>query len=78
MELPDPLTIQHCIQTQGSLINVNYKWREWFANATQKKEDPTLKYSLEGLTDTEVEVPILCSPDAKSWLIGKDPDSGKD
>ena len=32
------------------------------------------KYS----TDTEVEVPIIWSPDAKSWLIGKDPDAGKD
>ena len=29
-------------------------------------------------TDAEVEVPILWSIDAKSWLIGKDPDAGKD
>ena len=28
--------------------------------------------------DTEAEAPILWSPDAKSWLIGKDPDAGKD
>ena len=27
---------------------------------------------------TEAEVPILWSPDAKSWLIRKDPDAGKD
>ena len=26
----------------------------------------------------EAEVPILCPPDAKSQLIGKDPDAGKD
>ena len=31
-----------------------------------------------GRTDTEAETPILWPPDAKSWLIGKDPDSGKD
>ena len=31
-----------------------------------------------GRTDVEVEIPILRLPDAKSWLIGKDPDSGKD
>ena len=31
-----------------------------------------------GTTDPEVEAPILCLPDAKSWLIGKDPDSEKD
>ena len=31
-----------------------------------------------GRTDTETEAPILWPPDAKSWLIGKDPDAGKD
>ena len=31
-----------------------------------------------GRTDAEVEAPILWSPDAKSWLVGKDLDAGKD
>ena len=31
-----------------------------------------------GRTDTEVETPILWPPDAKSWLIGKVPDAGRD
>ena len=31
-----------------------------------------------GRTDAEDEAPILWPPDAKSWLIGKDPDAGKD
>ena len=31
-----------------------------------------------GRTDTEAEAPILWPPDAKNWLIGKDPDVGKD
>ena len=31
-----------------------------------------------GRTDAEAETPILWSPDAKSWLTGKDPDAGKD
>ena len=31
-----------------------------------------------GRTDAEAETPILGPPDAKSWLIGKDPDAGKD
>ena len=31
-----------------------------------------------GRTDTEAQAPILWSPDAKNWLIGKDPDAGKD
>ena len=31
-----------------------------------------------GRTDVEAEIPILWPPDAKSWLIWKDPDVGKD
>ena len=30
-----------------------------------------------GRTDVEAETPILWPPYAKSWLIGKDPDAGK-
>ena len=31
-----------------------------------------------GRTDVEAETPILWPPDAKTWLIWKDPDAGKD
>ena len=31
-----------------------------------------------GRTDVETETPILCPPDVKSRLIGKDPNAGKD
>ena len=31
-----------------------------------------------GRTDAETETPILWPPDAKNWLIGKNPDAGKD
>ena len=31
-----------------------------------------------GRTDAEAEAPILRPPNAKNWLIGKDPDDGKD
>ena len=31
-----------------------------------------------GRTDAEAEVPILWPPDAQNWLIGKDPNAGKD
>ena len=31
-----------------------------------------------GRTDAEAETPVLCPPYAKSWLIGKDSDAGKD
>ena len=31
-----------------------------------------------GRTDAEADTPILWPPDAKNWLLGKDPDAGKD
>ena len=31
-----------------------------------------------GRTDAEAEAPVLWPPDAKRWLISKDPDAGKD
>ena len=31
-----------------------------------------------GRTDAEAETPLLWPPDANNWLIGKDPDAGKD
>ena len=48
----------------------------------RRSNQPILKeispvYSLEGLM-LKAEIPILWPPDAKTWLIGKDPDAGKD
>ena len=31
-----------------------------------------------GRTDAKAETPVLCPPHAKSWLIGKDSDAGRD
>ena len=31
-----------------------------------------------GRTDPKAEAPILWPPDVKNWLVGKDPDAGKD
>ena len=31
-----------------------------------------------GRTDAEAEIPILWPPGVKNWLLGKDPDTGKD
>ena len=33
---------------------------------------------LFGRADAEAEAPIIWPPDSNSWLIGKDPDAGKD
>ena len=38
----------------------------------------TIISHITGRTDAESETPIHWSPDIKNWLIGKDPDSGKD
>ena len=35
-------------------------------------------WTVIGKTDAEAEAPILWPPDVKNWLIGKDPDAGKD
>ena len=37
-----------------------------------------LSWIFIGRTDPEAETPILWSPNVKNWLIGKDPDAGKD
>ena len=35
-------------------------------------------WTLIGRTDAEAEAPVLWPPDAKNWLIWKDPNAGKD
>ena len=37
-----------------------------------------LSWIFIGRTDAKAETPILWPPHAKSWLIGKDPDAGRD
>ena len=37
-----------------------------------------LSWIIIGRTVAEAEAPILWPPDLKNWLIGKDPDAGKD
>ena len=38
----------------------------------------TRKKYILAAPDAKAEAPILCPPDAKNWLTGKDPDMGKD
>ena len=35
-------------------------------------------WTLSGRMDAEAEAPVLWPPDVKSWLLGKDPDAGKE
>ena len=39
---------------------------------------PIIHWVFTGRTDVEAETPIFWPPDAKSWLIWKDPDAGRD
>ena len=43
-----------------------------------KPVHPKRNHPWIGRTDTEAEAPILWSPDARSQLIGEDPDTEKD
>ena len=45
---------------------------------TSQKKKTKQSWMFIGRTDAEAEAPILWLPDAKSWLIWKDPDAGKD
>ena len=65
-------------------MGICYLWEElwrikdiWISNIVQfslvAQSD-----SVIGRTDVEAETPILWLPDAKNWLIWKDPDAGKD
>ena len=63
----------------------NWCWRRllWVPWTTRRSNQSVLEeinpeYSLEGLMDAEAESLKLWPLDAKSWLIGKDPDVGKD
>ena len=68
-----------CIQP-GLVICLNYgvggdSW-ESFGLSVHPKGDQSWVFI--GRTDAEAETPIIWPLDAKSWLIGKDPDAGKD
>ena len=43
-----------------------------------KPVNPKGSWIFSGRTDAEAETPILWLPDVKNWLIGIDPDAGKD
>ena len=58
-------------------------WRRLFKSPLDCKEIQPVypkgnqSWIFIGRTDAEAETPILCPPDAKNWLIWKDPDAGK-
>ena len=70
------------VQVQGRVLN-GFKHMVSSPNLRQtvsKPVDPKGNQSsiFNRRTDAEAETPMLWPPDAKNWLITKDPDSGKD
>ena len=57
-------------KTLGSLLDCKE------IKPAHSKEDQSWVFI--GRTDAEAEAPILWPPNVKNWLIGKDPDFGKD
>ena len=45
---------------------------------TARRSNQSILKEIIGRTDAEAETPILWPPDMKNWLIGEDPDAGKD
>ena len=61
-----------------------WRWRKllrvpWTARRSNQSilKEISPEYSLEALM-LKLKLPILWPPDVKNWLIGKDPDAGKD
>ena len=52
-------------------------WTARRSNQTILKISPE-SWVFIGRTDAEAKIPILWPPDVKNWLVGKDPDAGKD
>ena len=80
-----------CLDAESALSDVPKNWCFWTVVLGKTLKSPLDSKEIQpihpkgnqswvfiGRTDVEAETPILCLPDAKSWLIWKDPDAGKD
>ena len=50
----------------------------WTARKSNQSILKEIKWIFIWKADAEAETPIIWPPDEKNWLIGKDPDAGKD
>ena len=53
-------------------------WSVTWSVHDQLPDQCMISHVIIGRTDVEAETSILWPPDGKNWLIGKDPDAGKD
>ena len=64
-------------------FNLNYLFKGWRRLLDWMEIQPVNPQGNQlwifiGMTNAEAEPPILWPPDVRTWLIGKDPDAGKD
>ena len=59
-------------------VGKNFLRVPWTARRSLVNPKGNQTWIFTGRTDTKAEAPILWPPGAKSWVIGKDPDAGKD
>ena len=59
------------------LLNCGVEEDSWESFVCKEIQPVYLKVFI-GRTDAEAEAPILCPPDVKNWLIGKNPEAGED
>ena len=73
---------RHILKPQWDIIIRLLEWLKWKeviipdAKPVHSKGDQP--WDFFGRNDAEAETPVLWPPHAKSWLIGKDSDAGKD
>ena len=70
--------LQSIFPTQGlnpGLLHCRWFLYKWATRKVHSKGNQS--WILIGWTDAEAEAPVLWPPDAKNWLIGKEPDAGK-
>ena len=67
----------------SSKSTLDYYWKQWNeclfgSNELNWNQNEARRMGGMPMIDVEAEAPILGPPDAKSWLMWKDPDAGKD
>ena len=60
------------------LLNCGVGEGSWTTRRSNQSILKEISPEFIGRTDAEAETPIFWLPDAKNWVIGKDPDAGKD
>ena len=78
-----PCSPQQCFVIMSTqMMLLNYGEDSWESLELQGVQPVSPKENQSwifiGRTNAEAEAPVIWPPDAKNWLIGKEPDAGKD